>query len=180
MERVAEAILFFLGLVALVAGITLFALVMSIPFAQAAEPRSEPSVFITTSVGYTVALKTGTALPPGIAHGVAVVVPLKGGWGYLGEVGVTTSFTALRPSILLITGPSKKLASSFVLGGSIFYKLTPPYDGASAPTHVLGGSIAPIFPIAIGSLSFPVGVGVNLTTGDPTLAFNLKLAIKAN
>ena len=148
--------------------------------ALAEEVHTAPSVFVTTSVGYPIALKTGTALPPGVAHGLAVVVPIKNGWGYLAEVCATTSFTAMRPSLMLITGPSKKVAPNFILGASIFYKLTPPYDGATSSTHVLGGSIAPIIPIAIGSLSLPTGIGVNLATGDPTLAFNLKLAVKVN
>lgn len=60
----------------------------------------------------------------------------------------------------------------------MFYKLTPAYDGAVSPTHVLGSSIVPIVPISIGALSFPTALGFNLATGDPVLAFNFKLSVK--
>jgi hypothetical protein len=161
--------------------IVLFALLVLATFlpinALADEVRSTPSVLVTTSVGYPLALKTETLLPPSISHGAAFVFQLGDGWGYLCEVGVNSGFTAWRPSLLLITGPSKKLAPKFILGASIFYKLAPPYDGATAPTHVLGGSIAPVIPIEIGSISFPTAMGVDLATGDSVLVLNVKLAV---
>ncbi len=136
------------------------------------------SVFVTTSVGYLVTLDDGTMLPPGIAHGLAVLVPVRNGWGCMGEIGVTTGFSELRPAVQLIAGPSKRIAPDFALGASVLYKFVPAYDGAASPTHVLGGSVAPVFPIAIGSVSFPTGIGVNLATGDAVLAVNVKLSVR--
>ncbi|OGL95398.1 hypothetical protein A2348_01995 [Candidatus Uhrbacteria bacterium RIFOXYB12_FULL_58_10] len=142
------------------------------------EYQDQASVFVTTSVGYLVTLDDGTMLPPGIAHGLAVLVPVRNGWGCMGEIGVTTGFSDLRPAVQLIAGPSKRIAPDFALEASVLYKFVPAYDGAASPTHVLGGSVATVFPIAIGSVSFPTGIGVNLATGDAVLAVNIKLSVR--
>lgn len=149
-------------------------------FAHAEEPQApRPTIQITTAVVYPLGLGTTPALlPPSIAQGVGVGVPIGNGWGYYAELGMATGFTELRPGFQVLTGPTKKFGDHFALGATVFYKIVPPYDGAVSVTHIVGGSVAPIIPLSFGGVSFPIGFAYNANTGGSSLAANIKLALR--
>lgn len=143
-------------------------------FAEASS-KPVPVISVTAAVGYGVSMKSGVALPPVIIHGINLLVPISGGCSYSGEVAMATTLAEFKPGLQIVTGPSKKLGEKMSLGMTGMYKLQPVYDGTSPPLHIIGISAVPIFKTSFGALSFPVGVGYNVNTSDPSVAVNFKV-----
>lgn len=147
--------------------------------ALAEEPvvQSKPIVLVTTAMSYGMNLTSLDPLPPTIIHGVGMLIPLRNGWGYYSEVALATSLSEFQPSFQTITGPSRRTSSHLTIGATGMYKLVPSFSGATPPTHIVGLSVAAIFPTAFGSVSIPCGVGYSITANDPSLSCSIKASI---
>ncbi len=154
---------------------SLVLLAVSSPAFAEAPSKPVPVVSASAAVGYGVSMKSGAALPPVVIHGVNLLVPISGEWSYSGEVAMATTLAEFKPGLQIVTGPSKKLGDKMSLGMTGMYKLQPVYDGISLPMHIVGISAVPIFKTSFGALSFPVGVGYNVNTSDPSVAVNFKV-----
>lgn len=154
-------------------------LLLSFSVASAAEPeRKAPVPLITGAVNYGGSLTSLTALPPSVAHGVGILVPLHNGWSYYTEAGFATSFTDFRPAPQLITGPSVRVSARLTLGATAVLKLVPSYGGAAPTMTIVGLSVAPIIPTTFGSVSTPCGAGYNLTVNDASIVCAMKISIR--
>lgn len=149
------------------------------PTALAETPtNTTPTILVTGAVGYGVSVKSGTAPPPTIIHGVGVLVPITGGWSYYGEVAGVTTFTELKLGLVVTTGPVKKLGDRVSIGVTTMYKMQPVYDGASQPMHILGLAAAPILKTSFGAVSFPMGAAYNASTNDLSAIFVIKGSVR--
>ncbi|MEK9155358.1 MAG: hypothetical protein AAB839_01795 [Patescibacteria group bacterium] len=158
---------------------TLLALLTSLTlssFAHAEEHvKPKPIPVVTSAMSYGVSLTSGAPLPPTIIHGFGLVVPLGNGWSYYGEVAMATSLAEFHPALQVITGPTRRLNDHLNIGVSGMYKVVPTSEGS---TYIIGLSVAPILPTSFGSISFPCGVGYNVSARDPSVVCNIKAAVR--
>ena len=154
-------------------------LLLTLASSQAAEPTDHSAILqVTTAVTYPISFAPLEPLPPSLAHGLGILAPIKSGWGYYNELGMATSFSTFAPALQIISGPTKKLNDGLIIGLTAMYKFVPIYADAPAPTHIGGGALVPIVPLSFGAISFPLGFAYNFSTRDPTIAANVKLAIR--
>lgn len=147
--------------------------------ALAKEPaKSTPIVFLTGAMSYGASLSSLDPLPPAVVHGLGVLVPLKGGWGYYSEAAFTTGLADFQPGFLVISGPSRRVSDHLTIGATGMYKVVPSFDDAAPSMHILGLSAAVILPTSFGSFSVPCGVSYNVTVDDPSFVCNVKVSIR--
>lgn len=138
-----------------------------------ANPVIRTNVFFAQGFVFPVGLSPAPlGLPPSISEGVRVSRGMKlEGWSWMGEAGVSTSFTAVVPSVYVTTGPAQVLTDRFLLGEGISWKYTPSYAGAPA-SQTVGVALAPLFRVDFGSLTFPIGVGC-VVSSTPTCSASI-------
>lgn len=154
---------------------------IAVALASPGEARAEtpkPAVFFIP--GMSGAFTTeGKPLPPLATQNLAVSIPVSERWALATKLGYATPFTAFQVAPQVQLGASVRLSDGFRLGANALYRYVPHWSGTPSDANVIGGVLAPTFPIA-GTrllLAFPTGAAYNTHLDAWGISTGMELAL---
>ncbi len=107
-----------------------------------------------------------TAGVPQTLVGGGVAQKISGDWAVFSDLVMAVPRTKFYPGFRPVVGVARQL-SDWTLVGSMLYQWNPPFAKDSKSSHLIGPTLAAVFPLKAQGVSFSVGVGYRAQfTGD--------------